>query len=118
MGGFALHDTFWEAVPFAIHALQFKVAGSRKYTEYLKIGTYGVGSCINFFHVAFTRTLGSGGERPAAALFGGQDGKNKAKTLSPVVGFDADAFSTMSSALHEVKDAAELSGGLLAAAIS
>jgi len=116
--GFALHDTFWEAVPFAIHALQFKVAGSRKFTEYRKIGTYGFGSCINFFHVAFTRTLGSCGERPASALFGGQDGKNRAKTLSSVVGFDADAFSTMSSALQEVKDADELSGGLLAAAVS
>eukprot|EP00419_Tripos_fusus_P023074 CAMPEP_0172727862 /NCGR_PEP_ID=MMETSP1074-20121228/91909_1 /TAXON_ID=2916 /ORGANISM="Ceratium fusus, Strain PA161109" /LENGTH=645 /DNA_ID=CAMNT_0013555043 /DNA_START=18 /DNA_END=1955 /DNA_ORIENTATION=- len=116
--GFALHDTFWEAVPFAIHALQFKVAGARKYTEYLKIGTYGFSACVNFSHMAFTRTLGSGGERLATALFGGQDAKNRAKTLSPIIGFDVDAFSTMSSALQEVKEAAELFGGLLAAAVS
>jgi len=86
--------------------------------EYFKIGTYGYNSCINFFHVAFTRTLGSGGERLPPALFGGKDAKNRAKTLSPIVGFDADAFSTMSSALQEVTDAAELFGGLLTAAVS
>merc|ERR1719362_7000 len=116
--GFTVHDAFWEAVPFAIHALQFKVAGGRKYVEYVKIGTYGFTPCINFFHVAFTRMVGSSGEPLAAALLGGQDAKNRAKTLSPIVGFDVDAFSTMSSALQEVGDAAELFGGLLAAAVS
>merc|ERR1719362_451704 len=116
--GFVLHDTFWEAVPFAIYSLQFKVAGARKYTEYQKIGTYGFGSCIDFFHVAFTHSLGTGDERLAAALFGGQDAKNRSKTLSPIVGFDVDAFSKMTSALQEVKDAAELFGGFLASAVS
>ena len=33
--GFALHDTFWSALPFSLLSLKTKVAGSRKVTELL-----------------------------------------------------------------------------------
>lgn len=38
---FRLHDAFWSAVPFALEALRYRVAGERKNTEHLKIAGLG-----------------------------------------------------------------------------
>ena len=54
---FALHETFWDAVPFAILPLQTKVAGSRKCTELGKISKAGVTPLLNFLEMAFGRQV-------------------------------------------------------------
>ena len=53
---FALHETFWDAVPFAILPLQTKVAGSRKY-ELVKISKAGVTPLLSFLEMAFGRQV-------------------------------------------------------------
>lgn len=90
--GFALHPTFWLAVPFAINSLQSKVAGSRKKDELLKIAKAGREPLLTFLDLAFGFPLplptgGSGGHLPclAPALFGGADPKGVAQFLSPSI---------------------------------
>jgi len=115
---FQLHEAFWSALPFALQALGSKVAGSRKNTEYLKIGDYGFAACTEFFELAFTRTFGPGASmRLAEAVFGGQDGKGRAKSLSKVLAFDLDLFRALAAPMAAATEANELMGGLLAAAI-
>lgn len=119
---FDLHPSFWQAVPFALEPLRTKVAGSRKDTEYQKIGGYGFQACSEFYELAFTRTFGPGGGnlRLAAGLLGGVDHKSKPKTLSEVRSFDLQMFRDFASKLQPLTkaDASELVGGLMAAAIA
>lgn len=123
---FKLHDAFWLAVPFALEHLRAKVAGSRKNTEYQKIGSYGYRACEEFFELAFTKTFGpdKGELRLAAALMGGQDDKGTPRTLSEVIGFDLESFRALSTAAkpaaesESAKSAPELIGGLMATAIN
>jgi len=126
LSGFELHEAFWDAMPFALQALHSKVAGGRKNTEYQKIGGYGFQACMEFYELAFTRTFGPGPApslRLASALFGGQDDNGVAKTLSEVTEFDLEAFRDIAEAMKPEEgcsgpEAAELMGGLLAAAVS
>merc|ERR1719247_850532 len=126
LSGFELHETFWDAMPFALQALHSKVAGSRKNTEYQKIGDYGFQACMEFYELAFTRTFGPGPApslRLASALFGGQDDNGVAKTLSEVTEFDLEAFRDIAEAMKPEEgcsgpEASELMGGLLAAGVS
>eukprot|EP00930_Biecheleria_cincta_P074299 TRINITY_DN61501_c0_g1_i1.p1 TRINITY_DN61501_c0_g1~~TRINITY_DN61501_c0_g1_i1.p1 ORF type:complete len:694 (-),score=139.06 TRINITY_DN61501_c0_g1_i1:304-2385(-) len=119
---FDLHPSFWQAVPFALEPLRTKVAGSRKDTEYQKIGGYGFQASVEFYELAFTRTFGPGeGKlRLAAGLLGGVDHKSKPKTLSEVRSFDLQMFRDFASKLQSLTkaDASELVGGLMAAAIA
>jgi len=116
--GFHLHEAFWQATPFAVQALQSKVAGSRKNTEYTKIGGYGLKSAQAFYELAFTHSFGpENGLRLAPALFGGQAEKGGAKFLSDVVDFDLELFRSLAAAYKDVHDAPELMGGVLGAAV-
>jgi len=115
---FSLHQAFWQAAPFALHALRSKVAGSRKDTEYQKIAGYGFRPSVEFFELAFTHTFGPRGAlRLAPALFGGQDAKGSAKTLSDVRSFDMDLFRGLAANVEGIADPAVLIGSLLAGAI-
>ena len=83
---FALHETFWDAVPFAILPLQTKVAGSRKCTELVKISKAGVTPLLNFLEMAFGRqvrnvTLASEEAEEAAYAEGGASGAFAAAAL-------------------------------------
>ena len=83
---FALHETFWDAVPFAILPLQTKVAGSRKCTELVKISKAGVTPLLNFLEMAFGRqvrnvTLASEEAEEAAYAEGGASGAVAAAAL-------------------------------------
>eukprot|EP00931_Biecheleriopsis_adriatica_P049273 TRINITY_DN28500_c0_g1_i1.p1 TRINITY_DN28500_c0_g1~~TRINITY_DN28500_c0_g1_i1.p1 ORF type:complete len:686 (-),score=153.59 TRINITY_DN28500_c0_g1_i1:192-2249(-) len=120
---FELHPSFWKAVPFALEPLRSKVAGSRKNTEYQKIGGYSFKACVEFYELAFTHTFGpgEGSLRLASGLLGGKDHKDEAKMLSEVKSFDSEAFQTFADALcPEVPkaDPVENIGGLMAAAIA
>lgn len=125
--GFHLHEAFWHAVPFALPSLQSKVAGSRKNTEFVKIGGYGFDACFCFFQLVFTRTFqNSGGTQTCLAsyLFGGVDSKGKSHVLPPIKAFDGrpdGAFSTLAGSfapeVGSTLEPMELVGSLLAAAI-
>lgn len=116
---FRLHDAFWSAVPFALEALRYRVAGERKNTEHLKIAGLGFRPAAAFFSLAFGHTFGPRRDlRLATALFGGQDAKGRARVMPEVTGFDAEKFRAFASELSSVTDAQELHGGLLALAIS
>eukprot|EP00933_Yihiella_yeosuensis_P059652 TRINITY_DN6120_c1_g1_i1.p1 TRINITY_DN6120_c1_g1~~TRINITY_DN6120_c1_g1_i1.p1 ORF type:complete len:712 (-),score=164.13 TRINITY_DN6120_c1_g1_i1:724-2646(-) len=123
---FELHPSFWQAAPFALEHLRAKVAGSRKNTEYQKMGGYGFSASQQFFELAFTRTFGPGKAelRLADSLLGGQDEKARPKTLSKVKNFDVDVFRACASQLQPlvgeeaVTDPTELVGSLMAAAIA
>jgi hypothetical protein len=124
MKGFRIHEAFWDAIPFAMQALRSKVAGNRKNTEFMKIGGYSFQACVDFYELAFTRRFGPEPSQTclAPALFGGLDNKGVAKTLSEVRSFDLEAFRKLAEAFRPEDgcslDAAEVMGGLLAAAIS
>ena len=97
---FTLHDTFWTAVPFALPALQTKVAGARKSTELLKIAKAGRPALLDFLHLSFGHPL-SGGGLPclAPALFGGADAKGAVRFLAACDGFDEPGLRAAASAL-------------------
>ncbi|CAE7267628.1 CCA1, partial [Symbiodinium sp. CCMP2592] len=121
---FKLHPAFWKAAPFALEPLRTKVAGSRKFTEYQKIGGYGFKACFEFFELAFSYTFGPGEgcSRLASALLGGQDDKAKPRMLSQVHAFDRDCFRTLADAVQPCEgqkhDGVELLGELMVAAIA
>lgn len=118
---FELHPAFWMAVPFALEPLRTKVAGSRKFTEYHKIGGYGFKACSDFFELAFSRTFGAEGSlRLASALLGGQDGKGQARMLSQVKSFNVDVFRELAETVKPqgTFDGVELLGELMAAAVA
>jgi len=121
---FKLHPAFWKAAPFALEPLRTKVAGSRKFTEYQKIGGYGFKACFEFFELAFSYTFGPGEgcSRLASALLGGQDDKAKPRMLSQVHTFDRDCFRTLADAVQlcegQKHDGVELLGELMVAAIA
>lgn len=121
---FKLHESFWSAVPFALEPLRVKVAGSRKNTEYQKIGSYGHAASQEFFELAFTHSFGPPGGpvlRLAPALFGGQDEKSRPKPLPEVVSFDLAAFRGLAAALQpeaEEQPATEVMGSMLAASLA
>ena len=56
--GFPLHDAFWFAAPFALAALESKVAGSRKFAELRKVAAEGPQPTLAFMHFAFGRAIG------------------------------------------------------------
>ena len=56
--GFPLHDAFWFAAPFALGALESKVAGSRKFAELRKVAAEGPQPTLAFMHFAFGRAIG------------------------------------------------------------
>ena len=97
---FTLHDTFWTAVPFALPALQTKVAGARKSTELLKIAKAGRPALLDFLHLSFGRPLPVG-VLPclAPALFGGADAKGAVRFLAACDGFDEPGLRAAASAL-------------------
>eukprot|EP00439_Symbiodinium_sp_Y106_P066732 s1008_g10.t3 len=109
--------------PF-LRPLRTKVAGSRKFTEYQKIGGYGFKACFEFFELAFSYTFGPGEgcSRLASALLGGQDDKAKPRMLSQVHTFDRDCFRTLADAVQlcegQKHDGVELLGELMVAAIA
>eukprot|EP00435_Cladocopium_sp_Y103_P075374 s26_g57.t1 len=102
--------------------LRTKVAGSRKFTEYHKIGGYGFKACSDFFELAFSRTFGpgEGSLRLASALLGGQDGKGQARMLSQVKSFNVDVFRELAETVKPqgTFDGVELLGELMAAAVA
>jgi len=118
---FTLHPSFWKAVPFALESLRAKVAGSRKNTEYQKIGGYGFKASSDFYELAFSYTFGPGEGtlRLASALLGGQDEKGKPKLLSKVCSFDLELYRKFVEEYQKPGlGAEELIGGLMAAAIA
>ncbi|CAK9087884.1 unnamed protein product [Durusdinium trenchii] len=120
---FELHKAFWLAVPFALEPLRTKVAGSRKFTEYQKIGGYGFKACFDFFHLAFNKTFGPEGSlRLASALLGGQDGKGQARMLSQVKSFNVDLYEELAAVIKpeasDASDGVELLGELMVAALA
>ncbi|CAE8613836.1 unnamed protein product, partial [Polarella glacialis] len=94
---FQLHEAFWSAVPFALEPLRF-------------------------YELAFTKTFPPGELRLAAALLGGKDFKDKPRYVSAVSGFDLEGFRSLAQEFQPPEevgsDAAELIGGLMAAAIT
>ncbi|CAJ1424303.1 unnamed protein product, partial [Effrenium voratum] len=119
---FKLHPAFWMAAPFALEPLRTKVAGSRKFTEYHKIGGYGFTACVEFFELAFSKTFGPQDSlRLTSALLGGQDGKGHAQMISQVKHFNAEVFQALAEKVKpkegQKTDGVELIGELMAAAI-
>ena len=113
---FELHGAFWAAVPFALGALQGKVAGSRKNTELLKIAKSGQAPLLDFMRLAFGQSVPnvtavggaaleavSAAELPisvlAPSLFGGADPKGIARFLAEPNGFDEASMRDLLASL-------------------
>ena len=113
---FVLHPTFWTAVPFALPALQSKVAGARKSTELLKIAKAGRPALLDFLRLSFGRGLPGGGlPCLAPALLGGADAKGEARFLAACDGFDWSALAAAAAALPQLQPEEDF-GACLAAA--
>ncbi|CAK9003870.1 Actin-related protein 6 (dArp6) (Actin-like protein 13E), partial [Durusdinium trenchii] len=83
---FRICPSFWTVIPFALDALQLKVAGSRKMTEILKLAKYGNDNVVQFFSLCFRKRFvhNPRGETTCLApvIFGGQDGDGGANLPS------------------------------------
>ena len=113
---FTLHETFWTAVPFALPALQTKVAGARKSTELFKIAKAGRPALLDFLSLSFGRPLPGGGlPCLAPALFGGADAKGAARFLAACDGFDGPGLVAAAAALPTLQPEEDF-GACLAAA--
>mmetsp|Transcript_43852 Transcript_43852/g.82258 ORF Transcript_43852/g.82258 Transcript_43852/m.82258 type:complete len:690 (+) Transcript_43852:80-2149(+) len=116
--GFVLHESFWDAVPFALTALCSTVAGNRKYVEFVKLAGSGFQACTEFIEMAFTRTLVDSEHRLAPALFGGVPAVGAPVFLSEFTDFDQALFRDFASELEGYEDPEKLLGGVLACAVA
>ncbi|KAL3930104.1 MAG: hypothetical protein SGPRY_001682, partial [Prymnesium sp.] len=117
---FRLHDSFWFAVPFALHPLQGKVAGARKVTELLKIAKAGRSALLDFLELSFSHPFPSPNlPMPclAPALFGGADHNGAARFLSIPRGYDSSLMRKAIVSMPLELSEEESLGTALAAAV-